>query len=136
MLPDPSSSLADYATRDEIAALKIALRERWKLLGKRMRDLGKCDLAAHEIRANRKSINRGLNLIEEGELPIQVDDYSGAKDILSPFHAQYHAARDVLWKRKELEVAKTPINDEAWEAELKRRARVDQWLGRVRAPAV
>ncbi len=37
--PRTSDSLAEYATLEEIAALKADLRERWKQLGKKMREI-------------------------------------------------------------------------------------------------
>jgi hypothetical protein len=125
-MPNTSKAISEYATAEEIDALNRALRERWKRLGQQMRKPGfDGESEFREQWVDRKSINRGLKLIARGELPILLDDYSGAKDLLAPFHARYEAAKAASWKRRKEEIAETPIDDAAWNAELQRRAWLD-----------
>jgi hypothetical protein len=135
MMPESSTALSDYASPEEIAALQAAMRERWKELGRTLRRMQQMASmrdgeAAENLRWQRRCINCGLNLIEQGELPLVLEDCDGAKDILAPFHARYETARAELHKRKAKEIARAPIDDDAWAKELDRRERVDKWLNR------
>ena len=107
--PKISRSLSDYATPAEIDALIIAMRERWKELGREMRRLGgKGEGGTSELWQKRRSINRGLKLIRNGQLPILLDDYYGAEDIMAELHARHRAAQAAAYERWEREVLETP----------------------------
>ena len=84
-----SDRISDYATTAEIEALQIALRERWKQLGREIRKLGgRGEAGTRELCYKRQSINRGLKLVRNGELPLALEDH-GASDLLSELHARY-----------------------------------------------
>jgi hypothetical protein len=125
--PETSDSLAEYATPEEITALKAALRERWAQLGKKMHELGGRDASdiTRNLQSDRSSIKWALKIIDKGGLPYQLETFSGAKDIFAPFHERYEAAKVKLRERAMQEIEQTPIDDDAWNAELKRRARID-----------
>lgn len=116
-VPNISDRIADYATPVEIEALRNALRGRLKALGPRWK---------------RRSINRALNRIRCRELPITREDYMGADDILTELQARYVWASADASERKKQEIAQRPIDDDAWNAELRRRARVDKHLAKAR----
>ncbi len=117
MREESAASLSGY-TAQEIDDLKTAMRERWKQLGKKMRELkGKDDDGARKLKDDRTCINRALWWIERGKLPIYLTEYRrGAEDILAPFHARYE-----MWK----------TDDAAMNAEFKRRVEIR--LGRKAA---
>jgi hypothetical protein len=119
LMPEVSDRIADYATEEEIAALKLAMRERWKELGRKARNEPE---NPDDLPWQRRCINRGLKLIESGKLPFCLEDKAGAEDLLAPFHALYEAAKAELYERASEEIAQTPVDDEAWKRELRRRA--------------
>jgi len=119
-MPNASDRIANYATPDEIEALKATMRERWKKLGRKL-------ARGEDERCKRRCIDRGLKLLNDGELPFTLEAIAGAEDLLAPFHARYNAAASELDKRALEEIARTPIDDAAWEAELKWRAKVEGW---------
>ncbi len=130
--PRTSDSLAEYATLEEIAALKADLRERWKQLGKKMREItgnGASDVT-RSLKSDRCSIQWALALIAQGELPRQLKTFSEVEDILAPFHERYEAAKLKLHELTLRVIEGTPIDDNAWNAEMQRRAKLDrrqQW---------
>jgi hypothetical protein len=83
-----SNSLAVYATPEEIAALKAALRKRWRNLGKEMRELrgNAASGVISDLKSDRSSLQWALALIAQGELPRHIKTFSEAWDILAPFH--------------------------------------------------
>jgi len=126
--PGTSNSLAEYATPEEIAALKADLRKRWKQLGSKMRELsgnGASDVILN-LKSDRSSMQWALALIAHGELPRHLKTFSEAEDILAPFHERYEAAKSKLHECISREIERTPIDDKAWNAELHRRAKVEQ----------
>jgi hypothetical protein len=126
-LPDISTSLADYATPAEIRALAAAMRALWQELGREMRRKGN---RREELQSARQTVNRGLKLIRRGELPLALEDYQGAEDILADLHTRYEAAKVEACERRAREIAQAAIDDGAWDAELERRAKVDRYLKR------
>jgi hypothetical protein len=69
--PSPSNSLAEYATAEEIDALKADLRKRWKQLGSKMRELsgkGAIDVICN-LKSDRSSMQWARALVGQGELP-------------------------------------------------------------------
>jgi hypothetical protein len=114
---DENAALLAGYTAQEIDDLKTAMRERWKELGKKMRELkGKDEDGACKLRDDRARINRALWWIERGKLPTHLSEYSGAEDILAPFHARYE-----MWK----------TDDAAMNAEFQRRAEIRRLRGKA-----
>jgi hypothetical protein len=151
--PDTPALLAEYATPEEIAALKIGLRERWRELGQKLREFpAKAEPESREerlrtfaggerservrIHDSRSSINAAIETIENGELPLYLENYSGSKDIFVPFHARYEAAKAELYERTLREIEQTPVDDDAWAAELKRREYVEECLANLSKAAL
>jgi len=132
LAPDTNWSIASYATPVEIEALKRAMRERWSELGSQMRQAGEKDAknenGDNDFQLQRECINRGPKLIEEGTMPWSVEHYRGAEDLLQELQARYEAGRKAEIEKWEAEVAQTPIDDAAWDKELKRRAEIDACL--------
>ena len=131
--PALSNSLAEYATPEEIAVLKAALRQRWEQLGRKIRELsGKepIDVICN-LKSDRSSMRWALALVAHGELPRQSMTFSEAEDILAPFHERYEAAKFKLREQALREIERTPIDDNAWNAELCRRAKIEASLPRV-----
>jgi hypothetical protein len=54
-------------------------------------------------------------VLRRGELPILLEDYAGAEDLLAPFHARYSSAR-----AHGREPEQAPAADAAWIAELEK----------------
>ena len=127
--PSPSNSLAEYATAEEIDALKADLRKRWKQLGSKMRELSgnSASVVKRNLKSHRSSMQWALALIAQGKLPCHHEAFSEAEDILAPFHERYEAAKSKLHERTLKEIERTPIDDNAWNDELHRRAMADQW---------
>ncbi len=126
--PGTSNSLAEYGTREEIAALKADFRKRWKYLGERLRELSRKDISGdtRNLKSDRSSIKWALTLIAQGELPRHLETFSEAEDILAPFHERYEAAKSKLHECTLREIERTPIDDNAWNAELHRRAKAER----------
>ena len=63
--PSPSNSLAEYATAEEIDALKADLRKRWKQLGSKMREFSgnSASVATRNLKSHRSSMQWALALI-------------------------------------------------------------------------
>jgi hypothetical protein len=131
--PDTADySIEAYMTPAESASLKAAMRERWKELGRQMRQAGGKDVkneqGYNDFQWRRKCISAGLKLIAQGTMPWLREHYHGAEDLVQELQARYEAARMAEIGKWEQEVAQTPIDDAAWDAELKRRAQVDAYL--------
>jgi hypothetical protein len=126
--PSPSNSLAEYATPKEIAVLNSDLRKRWKQLGSKMREVSGdgAGEAKGNLKSDRSCIQWALVLIARGELPCHFSAFSEAEEILAPFHERYESAKSELHACTLREIARTPIDDKAWSAELHRRAKVEQ----------
>lgn len=126
--PRTSNSLAEYASPKEIAALKADLRERWKQLGRKMRELSgnRASDVIRNLRSDRSSMQWALALVAQGELPHHPKIFGEAADILAPFHERYEAAKSKLHECTLRAIERTPIDDNAWNAELHQRAKVEQ----------
>jgi hypothetical protein len=125
--PALSISLAEYATQEEIAALKAALRRRWEQLGRKIRELSgreAIDVICN-LKSDRSSMQWTLALVAQGKLPRHSEIFSEAEDTLAPFRKRYEAAKSKLREYTLREIERTPIDDNAWNAELCRRAKVD-----------
>ena len=81
----------------------------------------------------RKAINAALSLLAKDRLPWRRQE-GGAlpevADLLSRYKAACEAA-DEAWR---VEAASRPIDDEAWERELRRRREIEKRLRRQRKP--
>lgn len=106
MVPDASAALSSYATAEEIEQLSGTLTARWRGL---------------PPGSERRSVKRARKMVAAGELPICLEDYQGAEDILAPFLARRDRAQADDIDRLRLEIAARPIGDDAWSAELRRR---------------
>jgi hypothetical protein len=84
--------------------------------------------AIRESQELRRNLNQTIKLLQGGSLrPSEYCLRSIPKDkevgeILGPIMARCEAAREAAIKKRELEILATPIDDEAWQAELHRRA--------------
>ena len=67
-----SAAIMDYASPEEVAQLKAALRERFKQLGE--------DYHGEDLRYRREGIRQAIRLIEHGQLPKHAID--GAEDLI------------------------------------------------------
>jgi len=116
-LPDTPTALSNYATPDEIAALKASLRNRLEELSRK---------TAHPFPFQRQCIRRAVELIDQGELPLSLKHTEGAKDIIAPVYARYVRARAELQAQAQ---KKAPTDDDAWAQELQHRRgnRVAHW---------
>jgi hypothetical protein len=106
-----AAPLSKYAASAEVKMLARAMRQRWKALGRDARSLSKDS----HVYWQRNCIGRGLKLLRQGELPILLEDYAGAEDLLAPFHVRYSAAR-----AHGREPERAPAADAAWMAELEK----------------
>ncbi len=82
-----------------------------------------------DLKSDRSSMQWALALVAQGELPCHSETFSEAEDILAPFHRRYEAAKSKLRERTLREIERTPIDDNAWNAELCRRAKVEAAAG-------
>ena len=97
-----SNAIIDYASPEEVAALRNALTQRFK------RVKGSPD----DIRHTRSVIRQAIRAIENGRIPSAADHVT--EDLLAPIRARYEAARNA---------APMPEDEsEAWGAEQARRA--------------
>ena len=106
-----AAPLSKYAASAEVKMLARAMRQRWKAMGRDARSLSKDS----HVYWQRDCIGRGLKLLRRGELPILLEDYAGAEDLLAPSHARYSSAR-----AHGREPEQAPAADAAWIVELEK----------------
>ncbi len=123
--PEISLSISDYATPAEIETLKRELRDLWKRLGRAMKS-AKPD-AREKLQDQRRDINHTIRVIERGDLPLCREDRFGSQETLASFIARYEHHKAEVHARVVAEIAQTPIDDAAWQKELKRRARIERY---------
>jgi hypothetical protein len=111
-----AAPLSKYAAPAEVKTLVKAMRRRWKSLGKDARSLSKDSYVYWQ----RRCIEQGLKALRHGELPIHLEDYAGAEDLMAPFHVRYSAAR-----AEGREPAQTPAADTDWIADLEQALKSD-----------
>ncbi len=109
--PKPSTRLADYATPEQITALKSALITRFKRVA---------GLTADDIRFKRACIRAALRAIDKGKLPSLSE--AATEDLLANIRARYEAAKADAHN----EIAS---DDAAWNAEKERRAKLQARYG-------
>jgi len=112
-----TAPLSKYVAPAEVKTLVKAMRHRWKSMGKDARSLSKHS----QVYWQRMCIQRGLRTLRHGELPIHLEDYAGAEDLLAPFHARYSAAR-VAGR----EPVQCPTANTDWIAELEQALKSDE----------
>jgi hypothetical protein len=87
-----------------------------------------------EPQANRREINQAIKHIRDGkwlywiahsELPSWMPKDSEAAKVFQPILDRYKAAHEAGMEKRTQEILATPIDDQAWEAELKKRARCE-----------
>lgn len=81
----------------------------------------------------RKFINETIKLLSKGDLPKwrQVEfryllEDAKVNAILGPIQARYDAAKEAATEKRKQEILATPIDDQAWDKELKRRASIER----------
>lgn len=121
---------------DEIAGITRVLKTEWSRLGKRMRvlikdkdldDLERVREEYGELRLFRSQTNGAIRALAGGRLPRgchETNDFVGAA-IAIP-QRRRDAAYAVACKQREEQILSTPIDDAAWEAELKWRAKQEE----------
>jgi hypothetical protein len=122
--PTASRELLLYASPGEIDAAIVSLKKLWADLGRQM----KASEDAWTYRDLRHEINDVLGQLRNSKVPWRVVA-SIRTQPLDVIVARYEAAVQATHERFAAECAARPIDDAAWEEELRRRARVEQWLG-------
>jgi hypothetical protein len=132
--------LADCGSEAEIAAIIQTLRARWSELGRQMKTASKeptdprwpRSSRYEDLRSDRRVVNDAIKRMRDGQWPEY--SYVYIKDVLAPLaplRARYDAARKAAEGERCREIEATPIDDAAWEAELRRRANLDRLFGRA-----
>lgn len=86
------------------------------------------------LKSDRSTMRWALALVAQGELPRHSETFSEVEDLLAPFHQRYEAAKSKLRECTLREIERTPTDDNAWNAELWRRAMVEAFLLRSSPP--
>jgi hypothetical protein len=123
--PESSWHLARFANEAEISTAIAALENLWRDLGRQMKTASKKDF--EDLRLNRRGINRVLKDVRAGKLPAAGYIPDKLTKMFAPFYARQHADDEARWEQAEREKAATPIDDEAWEKELRRRKEQDEY---------
>jgi hypothetical protein len=100
-----SDRLSDYAAPEEVAALVVALRMRRMTYA----------VGSYE----RDGCNRCIRLVERDVVPHVLNDYCGAQDLTAQIRGRYEHARAQALLDAERDRAEVPIDDEAWQEELR-----------------
>jgi hypothetical protein len=121
--PATTRELPLYASPEEIEAAIVSLKKLWAGLGREMK-------AAEDpwnYRDRRREINDVIGQLRNCEVPWRVLD-SIRTPSLDVIVTRYRAAVQATHERFVAKCAARPIDDAAWQEELERRARIDQWL--------
>lgn len=124
-IPTTSSEAREYLTEPELRALIEAMRQRWRDLGRQMKQAASGE--RETIRERRQAINRGINALEAGRLPVLAQEHIGAKDLMAPYLERYQQAVRKDWATVCRKAEARPVDDEAWQQELERRAKIEAW---------
>jgi hypothetical protein len=132
-----------YASPEETAKLIEAFKEDYKAKGKQMRVLPDArkngemrarvrtaeitdeEMERLNLQRDRQRINRAIKLISKNRMPRLYDEGRYLK-LVAPFIERYDKARDEAVEQATARRAQTPIDDAAWEAELRWRASFDK----------
>jgi hypothetical protein len=150
-----SHHLSDYATPEEIDAAIDALENLWRQYGRKMRELklkgsplhrqpdekqsaflhrfcamskADMDVACEPdmLRAYRRNIKMALAMLREDCVAdLWACDVGDARAIIAPFIERYKAAFAAARNEWNREMAQTPVDDAAWEKELRRRKQIE-----------
>src|SRR5262249_1754579 len=145
-------ALSDYATRKEIAALIAALKNLYRDKGREMRaaklraaergllerewwrmpEGEEREIATRpgELKIERASINQMLASIRDDAFSWRYCACAEATQLVQPIRDRYDAAFEAARAEWERECEKIPIDDAAWEKELRRREALDARFGR------
>jgi hypothetical protein len=134
-----SRKASDYATPEEIAAALAEAKALWSDLGRQLK-------AADDkwyVRLRRSDLNRKIiKVLREGWVPdwLAFNDDGAVTVVTNPHGCHEHLpkvveicrrqsrALDAARGGKMAEYAARPIDDAAWEEELRRRERIKKWL--------
>jgi hypothetical protein len=123
-----SQHLIAYATPDEIRTLRHVLRERYRMLGREMKqikaELGPRAQSLHACQLRRQDINQLLRDMDDGTVPTRgrnsnVANIGEKPPLLQTIQDRYDAAYRVALEKRWAE-----IDESDWQRELKRRAAV------------
>jgi hypothetical protein len=154
-MPEPSTELSDYASEEEVSRAIAELQQLWRQYGRTMRELkARAPYLAHQPgetvwawnkryyamseddrlvveamstpQERRRSINRIIADLRDGTVPFVVglppDDRLAIFNMIMQRHEDARSRTRETYVEK---VAKTPIDDEAWERELQWRREVE-----------
>jgi hypothetical protein len=153
-----SETLSDYASPGEIDVAIVEAKALWTAMGQEMKKLGPAiserewreryfSLSTQEerwqlsesdacrrvcLRDDRSELNRHIiKPLRENRVPRQCGFTSWPDKLptVNVLLSRYDAARDAAHEARKREIEATPIDDAAWESELRRRASVEAWLG-------
>ena len=148
-----STQLADYATPEEIETARQELEEKWRALGRELQAANKvlgplcrqpgetqsayiarylamsdenqtCLAESGSLQHERREIRKWLREMAEGYVPM-INQFDEAPSLLVTTKERYDAAWETAKEALAAKIAQTPIDDEAWAAELARRAEID-----------
>jgi hypothetical protein len=127
--PSMDWRLTSVASEAEITAIIVAHEALWRDLGRQMKTASKeprsefkRDTEYDRIQWRRKLINRRLKELRDGRLPMDVDE--AFKETFAPLRARQRSNWEATCEAAAREKQKTPVDDAAWEKELRRR----KWL--------
>jgi hypothetical protein len=151
-----SCELKNYATPEEVESLVAALKALYQVEGRKLKEAkqlagpllqqpGENRLSYfHRCRVlpeaegnllqevwrhqrTRSEINQQLRTIAKGELPDHLWRQPQIEVLLTTILARRDAAREAAWEVRRRQIEATPIDDAAWEEELRRRADIEEW---------
>lgn len=112
-IPAVSDEFADYASPDEIAAILAELKAHRRTV-------------PPGPSCERSGVNAAIRAVKAGQLPFPGECH-GCKHIFAALRARHDAARAAAIEAKRQEIEQTPVDDNAWQDELARRARIEAW---------
>ena len=128
--PNESNDPADYFTPEEIQRFIEAAREEWTQLGREMKTADDGDRLY--LRSVRSTLRRARLAIERGEITWDVHEASVAskRSEIQLYLEREKQHREKLYAAYAEKIAQTPIDDEAWDQEVRRRHDLEQRYGR------
>jgi hypothetical protein len=98
---------------------------KWRALPKPQQEMVS---AVQRVQQQRRDINAVLKLIASDELPNSYDARFADLPELAEVSIRWKAAWDANYQAWQEELATRPIDDAAWEKELRRRKDIEEWL--------
>ena len=133
-VPQPSREVQRYLSPAEVEKWIQAARGRWSDLGREMK---RADEEQREgLRERRQRIRLAVENINDGVVTFYAllvgDQYHGDRSALKILSQRYYAEERRLVEEAEKAAARTPVGDDEWQAELKRRRAFDcQPVGQI-----